>query len=152
MKKDIPWIVPALIVLALGGCADTAPPASNSVQARFDPQLRAVQLTISQPERTTQAELVGADGAPIQAGSLALVSVPHVYLSNAGCGFGSTGVQAALPPGGLPACANEESDQYVMSVTIPAPADYAQRWTEYHVRLHVGDRWMTVAAPSPAPG
>ena len=154
MKKGILWIVPALIALGLGGCAGHALPPPNSVQARFDPQVQAVQLTVSQREPTTQAELVRADGTPVQVGSVTLVSAPHVHFNpppfvSVGvgrCGFG----RAALPPGGLPNCIAQESDQYVMSVSIPAPEDYAQRWTKYRVKLRVGNYWLAVAAPPPA--
>jgi len=150
MKKDILRIVPALIALVLGGCGGTALPPPNTVQARFDPQVRAVQIVVSELDRTTQAELVGADGAPVQAGSVGLVSVPHVYY-NLPCG-GLAG-QAAVPPGGPPPiCVAEQSDQYVVSASIPAPADYAQRWTAYRVRLRVGSRSLTVAAPPPTTG
>jgi hypothetical protein len=154
MKKNIFWIVPALMALAPGGCAFNNLPPANTVQARFNPKDRVVQVTVSQPERTTKAELVGADGALVQVGRVGLVSVPHVFYNIAsGCGFGTPYATAALPPSGLPpSCVAEESDQYVMSVSIPAPADYAQRWTEYRVRLQVGNRWLTVAAPSPTPG
>jgi hypothetical protein len=150
MRKDILRIVPALITLALGGCAHALPPP-NSVQARFDPRVRAVQLTISDREPTMQAELARADGVLVQAGSMTLVSKPHIYYNvGGGCGFGPT-VTAALPPGGLPAtCITEESDQYVASVSIPAPEDYARRWIEYRVKLRVGNRWLAVAAPPPA--
>ncbi|PPQ29133.1 hypothetical protein [Rhodopila globiformis] len=152
MKKAILWTVPALSAVALGGCANNPLPSANSVQARFDPSGRTVQLMVSEQDPTTQAELVGANGAPVQAGSVTLVSEPHSYYDNSACTFGSTGVQAALPPGGTPTCVSDQSDQYVASVSIPAPADYTQRWTEYRVRLQVGDRWMAVAAPPPAPG
>jgi hypothetical protein len=153
MKKDILRIVPALIALAMSGCAGNALPPPNSVQARFDPRVRAVQLMLSEREPTMQAELVRADGAPIQVGSVTLVSKPHVYYNvGGGCGFGPV-VTAALPPGGLPAtCVIEQSDQYVASVSIPAPEDYARRWTEYRVKLRVGNRSLAMAAPPPATG
>ena len=145
MKKDIVWIVPALIALALGGCAHALPPP-DSVHARFDPRVRAVQLMVSDMQPTMQADLVRADGAPVQAGSLTLVSKPHVYY-NSGCRF-----RAALPPGGPPPmCVSEQSDQYVASVSIPAPEDYTRRWTEYRVKLRVGNRWLAMAAPPPTP-
>ena len=156
MQKDIPWIVPALTALALtalalGGCAFNSLPPPNSVQARFDPRVRALQATVSERDRTMQAELVRADGAPVQVGSVTLVSKPHVYY-NLGCGFGPD-VTAALPPSGLPpTCVAEQSDQYVASVSIPVPEDYARRWTEYRVRLRVGNRSLPVAAPPPATG
>jgi hypothetical protein len=106
MKKAIVWMVPALIALALSGCADHALPPPNSVQTWFDPLAQAVQLMVSQREPTMQAELVRADGVPVQVGSVTLVSAPHVYYNPppfvsvgvGGCGFG----RAALPPGGLP--------------------------------------------------
>jgi hypothetical protein len=151
MKKDILWSVPALIALALGGCAGNALPPPNSVQTRFDPRVRAVQIMVSERDPTKQAELVRADGAPIQVGSVTSVSAPHVYY-NLGCGFGPD-VTAALPPGGLPpSCVAEQSDQYVASVSIPVPEDYVRRWTEYRVKLQVGNRWLAVAAPPPATG
>ena len=151
MKKDMFWIVPALIALALGGCAGNALPPPNAVQARFDPRVQAVQLMVSEREPTMQAELVRADGAPVQVGSVTLVGKPHVYY-NLGCGFGPN-VTAALPPSGLPpTCVSEQSDQYVASVSIPAPEDYARRWTEYRLKLRVGNRWLAVAAPPPATG
>lgn len=154
MKRHILWIVPALMALAPGGCALNNLPPANTVQARFNPRARVVQVMVSQPERTTQADLVRADGAPVQAGRVALVSVPHVFYNIAsGCGFGTPYATAALPPSGPPpSCVAEESNQYVMSVSIPAPADYAQRWTDYRVRLQVGNRWLTVAAPPPTAG
>jgi hypothetical protein len=151
MKKAILWFLPALLALPAGGCAGHAPPPPNSVQARFDQQVRTVQIMVSERDPTMQAELVRADGAPIQVGSVTLVSKPHVYY-NLGCGFGPD-VTAALPPGGLaPTCISEESDQYVASVSIPAPEDYAQRWTEYRVKLRIGNRWLALAAPPPATG
>jgi hypothetical protein len=146
MKKAIVWIA-----LVLCGCAGNMPPPPNSVQARFDPQVRAVQLMVSEREPIMQAELVSADGAPVQAGSVTLVSKPHVYY-NLGCGFGPH-VTAALPPGGLPpTCISEQSDQYVASVSIPVPADYAQHWNAYRVELRVGNRSLAVAAPPPPAG
>jgi len=88
---------------------------------------------VSDMQPTMQADLVRADGAPVQAGSLTLVSKPHVYY-NSGCRF-----RAALPPGGPPPmCVSEQSDQYVASVSIPAPEDYARRWTEYRVSYGSG--------------
>jgi hypothetical protein len=157
MKKDVLWILPALLAPALGGCAGNALPPSNSVQAWFDPRVRAVQLLVSERDPTMQAELVRADGAPVQVGSVTLVSRPHVYynpppfvgVGGFGCGFGS----AALPPGGpAPMCVSEQSDQYVASVSILAPEDYARRWTEYRIKLRVGNRLLAVAAPQPATG
>jgi hypothetical protein len=150
MKKNILRIVPALIALALGGCARNALPPPNTVQARFDPRVQAVQILVSERDRTMQAELVRADGASVQVGSVGLVSVPHVYYNSA---CGGLVRQAAVPPGGLPAiCVSEQSDQYVVSASIPAPEDYARRWTEYRVKLRIGNRWLAVAAPPPVMG
>ena len=156
MKKDILRIVPALIALALDGCAGHALPPPNAVQARFDPRVRAVQILVSERDPTMQAELVRADGAPVQVGSVTLVSTPHVYYNPppfVGVGIGGFGCRfgAALPPGGPPPmCVSEQSDQYVASVSLPAPEDYARRWSEYRVKLRVGNRWLVVAAPPPA--
>src|SRR5690349_11434575 len=108
MKKAIIWIV-----LALGGCAGNALPPPNSVQARFDPRVQAVQVMVSQREPTMQADLVGADGARVQAGTVTLVSAPHVDYApppsigigiggfgfSGCCGFGS-GTGIGLPLGG----------------------------------------------------
>src|SRR5689334_3803079 len=110
-------------------------------------------MMVSDMQPTMQADLLRADGAPVQVGSVTLVSKPHVYYNvGGGCGFGPD-VTAALPPSGLPAtCITEQSDQYVTSVSIPAPEDYARRWTEYRIRLRVGNRSLPVAAPPPATG
>jgi hypothetical protein len=66
-----------------------------------------------------------------------------------GCcnGFGS-GIGVGLPVGGpTPAAV---SDQYVSSALIPVPADYAQRWSDYHVQVQVGNRSLVLSAPPPA--
>jgi hypothetical protein len=158
MKKTISWIV-----LALGGCAGNALPPPNSVQARFDPRVQAVQVMVSEREPIMQADLVGADGARVQAGTVTMVSAPHVDYApppsigigiggfgfSGCCGFGSeTGI--GLPLGG-PRPVNV-SDQYVASVSIPVPADYAQHWNAYRVELRVGNRSLAVAAPPPPAG
>jgi hypothetical protein len=156
MKKAVIWIA-----LALAGCAGNALPPPNSVQARFDPKFRAVQVMVSDMQPTIQADLVRADGLRVQAGGVTLVSAPHVDYNpppsiglgiggfgfGGCCGFGS-GVGVGLPLGGpTPA---HVSDQYVASVSIPAPDDYAQHWNEYRVELRVGNRSLAVAAPPPS--
>jgi len=157
MKKTIIWTV-----LALGGCAGNALPPPNSVQARFDPRVQAVQVMVSEMQPIMQAELVRADGARIQASGVTLISAPHVDYSPppsiglgiGGFGFGSggfgagSGVGVGFPLGGPRP--THVSDQYVASVLIPAPEDYLQRWAEYRVELRVGDRSLAVAAPPPA--
>jgi hypothetical protein len=157
MKKAI-----VAIVLALGGCAGSALPPPNSVQARFDPRVGAVQVMVSEMQPIMQAELVRADGARVQAGSVTLVSAPHVDYSPppsiglgfGGFGFGSgdvgfgSGLGVGFPLGGPRP--SHVSDQYVASISIPAPTDYLQRWNEYRVELRVGDRALAVAAPPPS--
>ena len=159
MKKAIIWTM-----LALGGCAGNALPPPNSVQARFDPGLHAVQVMVSEMQPLMQAELVRTDGARVPAAGVTLVSAPHVDYSPppsiglgiGGFGFGSggfgagSGVGVGFPLGGPRP--THVSDQYVASVSIPAPEDYARSWTEYRVKLRVGNRWLTVAAPPPATG
>jgi hypothetical protein len=156
MKKTIIWIV-----LALGGCAGNVLPPPDSVQARFDLRVQAVQVMVSQREPTMQADLVRIDGARVQAGTVTLVSAPHVDYApppsigfgiggfgfSGCCGFGS-GTGIGFPLGG-PRPVNV-SDQYVASVSIPAPPDYAQQWNAYRVELRVGTRSLAVAAPPPA--
>jgi len=159
MKKAIVWIV-----LALAGCSGNALPPPNSVQARFDPGLRAVQVMVSEMQPLMQAELVRADGARVQATGVTLVSAPHVDYSpppSIGLGFGGfgfggggfgvgSGVGVDMPLGGPRP--THVSDQYVASVSIPVPEDYLQRWSEYRVELSVGDRSLAVAAPPPSTG
>jgi len=157
MKRAIVWIV-----LALAGCSGNALPPPNSVQARFDPTIRAVRVTVSEMQPIMQAELVRADGARVQATGVTLISGPHVDYSPppsiglgiGGFGFGGggfgvgSGVGVDMPLGGPRP--SHVSDQYVASVSIPAPEDYMQRWSEYRVELRIGDRAVAVAAPPPS--
>jgi hypothetical protein len=108
------------------------------------------------------AALVANDGTRYPAAGISLVSGPHVLYNPppsiglgiggfgvSGCcsGFGS-GIGIGVPVGG-PTIA-EASDQYVASVLIPLPPDYASNWSGYRVEVLVGAQPMSLAAPAPA--
>ena len=153
------------LALTLAACASGVRlPAPNSAQARFLPQQSAVQVMVSDVAPVTGAALLGSGGDHHPAAAISLLSGPHVAYNPpptlgfgiggfgfSGCcsGFGS-GVGLDVPVGGpTPASV---SDQYVSSAVIPVPADYAQRWPSYRVRVQVSNRALLLQAPPPTSG
>ena len=150
------------LVLALASCARGPQlPPPNTAQASFQPQQQVVQVMISDLAPATAAELLAPNGARYPATAVTLLSAPHIAYNPpptigfgiggfgfGGCcsGFGS-GIGIGLPVGGpTPAAV---SDQYISSIVISAPADYAAHWLDYRVQVQVGNRALWLAAPKP---
>jgi hypothetical protein len=154
---------PVLVALSLAACASNPLPPPNSVQSRFDPQVAAVRVMVSDLQPLTAANLLGPDGNRIPATAVTLVSGPHVDYNpppsvgfgiggfgfSRGAGFGS-GVGVGLPIGGP--TPNHVDDQYVGSAVIPVPGNYSQTWSTYRLEIQVGNRPMVLAAPAPSAG
>ena len=152
------------LALLLASCGGPALPRPNSSAARYDGADRAVQVMVSSIQPPSAAALVSADGARYPAAGISLLSGPHVLYnppSTIGLGFGGfgfggccsafgSGLGFDVPVGG-PTVA-EVSDQYIASVLIPVPADYATNWAAYHVEVAVGGRPMILPAPPPMAG
>jgi hypothetical protein len=156
-------IGPIMIALSLAACASNPLPPPNSVQSRFDPQVGAVRVMVSDLQPLTAADLLGPEGDRIAATAVTLVSVPHVDYNpppsvgigiggfgfSHGAGFGS-GAGVGLPIGGP--TPSHVDDQYIGAAVIPAPSDYRQTWSTYRVEIQVGHRPMILAAPAPSAG
>ena len=145
--------------LALGACSSNPLPPPNGIRTSFDRSVNAIEVIVSNAQAPAGAELVSADGThyPLP---LTLISGPHVNYSpppSIGLGIGGfsggwgggfgTGVGIGLPLGGPRATGID--DQYLVSTKVGAPADYLQRWTAYHVEVHVGAQAIIVPAPQP---
>jgi hypothetical protein len=152
-----------LIALSLAACASNPLPPPNSVQSRFDPQVGAVRVIVSDLQPLTAADLLGSYGDRISATAVTLVSGPHVNYNpqpslgigiggfgfSRGAGFGS-GVGVGLPIGGP--TSGHVDDQYIGSAVIPVPRNYSQTWNTYRLEIQVGNRPIVVAAPAPSGG
>jgi hypothetical protein len=152
---------PVLIALSLAACASNPLPPPNSVQSRFDPQVGAVRLMVSDLQPLAAADLLGSDGNRIAATAVTLVSAPHVDYNpppsiglgiggfgfSRGTGFGS-GVGVGLPIGGP--TPSHVDDQYIGSAVIPVPSNYSQTWSTYRLEIQVGNRPIVLAAPAPS--
>lgn len=149
-------------LVALIGCAGPQLPAPNSAVAAYDTRIRAIQVTVSGLQPASNATLVAQDGARYPAASYSLISAPHVLYNpppSIGLGIGGFGFSGCCSsigsgigvgtPVGHPTVA-EASDQYVTSALIPAPPDYAQRWSQYRVEVAAGSQNVAIAAPAPA--
>jgi hypothetical protein len=150
------------VAAVLSACSGPRLPAPNSVDAHYDSRGQAIQLMVSGLQPPAAAELVSETGERYPASGISIVSAPHVLYNPppsigigiggfgiSGCcsGFGS-GVGVDLPLGGPRP--SQISDQYVASALIPVPADYAIRWSHYHLEVWVGGRPMTLTAPPPS--
>ena len=154
------WLVPGA-ALALAACASGGVPPTNGVRARYEPATGAVRVLVSDTRPMSGAELVAPDGNQYPAASVVLVSGPQVLYNpppSVGLsigGFGLVGCCSGVGSGlgvGLPVgrpTPAAVSDQYLVSATIPAPADYARNWPGYRLRVRVGDGAALLAAPPP---
>jgi hypothetical protein len=148
--------------VVLVACSGPRLPAPNSTDVLCDGGSRAVQVMVSSLQPPSTASLVAPDGARYRATGISIISQPHVLYSPppsvgfgvggfglSGCcsGFGS-GVGLGFPVGRP--TPSEVSDQYVASVLIPVPADYAANWSGYHVEVSVGGQSLALPAPRPA--
>jgi len=149
------------VLLLLAACGPRLP-AANSADVRFDERDKAVQVLISGLQPPSAVMLVAQDGTRYPASGIVLLIGPHVLynpppsISLGIGGFGFTGCCSAIGSGvgvgvpvGSPTVA-EVSDQYVASALIPAPADYATNWAQYHVEVSPNGG-ATVNLPAPAP-
>jgi hypothetical protein len=154
-----PWVV--FIAVVLGACASNPLPAPNSIQSRYDPQIGAVRIVVSDLQPLSAVDLLSPDGSRYPATAVTLVSGPHVdyqqppsvgigiggFGFGGGGGFGS-GVGVGMPLGGPRP--SHVSDQYIGSAVIPVPADYGQTWSGYRIEIQVGNRPLVMVAPQPA--
>jgi hypothetical protein len=155
MIKTVPVIFAILCLVGLEGCASNPLPPPNAVSATFDPATQAVQIVVSNAQAPLGAELISPDGNRYSI-PLTLVSAPHVnYSAPPSVGLGLGGFGGGVGGGlgfGLPLGSPRPTgvdDQYVASIRFAAPADYAQRWSAYHVEVRVGPQSIIVPAPSP---
>jgi hypothetical protein len=152
------------ITLLLAACSGPRLPSPNSADAHYDKRDSAVQVMVSSVQPPSQVFLVSPEGARYPASGISLVSGPHVLYNappSVGIGiggFGFTGCCSGIGSGlgvgmplGRPTPA-EVSDQYVASARVAVPDDYATRWNSYHVEVMMGDRAVSLAAPSPTAG
>lgn len=133
------------------------------MQSRFDPQVNAVRVTVSDLQPLTMADLLGPDGSRLPAAGVTLISGPHVDykpppsvgIGIGGFGFGSgggfgSGLGVGLPLGGP--TPSHISDQYIATAVIPVPGNYVQTWANYRLEIQVGNRPVVLAAPAPSTG
>lgn len=161
MSREAKHLLAALCLAStVAGCASG--PAPNTATAAFDFQDNAIHLLISDLQPTSAAELVAADGQRFPAVGINVVDAPHTAYNPPssfdfgfggfggwGSGFGS-GIDFGMPLGGpVPAYS---TDQYVSSALIPVPPDYGQNWRTYTVRVQLGNRLITIPAPTPIAG
>jgi len=149
------------LVLSLVACSGPRLPQPNSTEVHYDARNRAVQVMISGLQPASEVALVSGQGSRYPASVISPVSGPHVLynpppsISLGIGGFGFSGCCSGLGlgvgtsvPVGRPTPA-EVSDQYVASVLIPVPADYATNWASYHLQVSIGNQSMILAAPAP---
>jgi hypothetical protein len=149
---------PRLIALALllAACSSDKAPSPNTAEAQFVPAANTIQVKVSDTQPASAGLLIGPDGATYPATLINVAQTPYTTYNpppTLGLGIGGfsghvgSGMGLGLPLGGP--TPGYSSDQYVSTVTLPAPADYARNWQSYRVQVQVGNRAVTVAAPKP---
>jgi hypothetical protein len=146
-----------LLVVAASLAACSSPqPNPNTAQAQFVGDANAIQVTVSDTQPVSAALLIGADGTTYAATGIQVTQTPHTVYNpppSLGIGLGGFGgnvgggVGLGLPLGGP--TPGYSTDQYLSTVTLPAPADYGRNWQNYRVQVQVGNRAVTIPAPTP---
>ena len=152
-------IMPLLVVMFLGSglvaCASNPLPPPNSIRATYDRDAPAIQIYISNAQIPRDAYLVDVNGARY-AFILTPLSGPHVNYSTPptiGLGLGGFGGSVGGGAGvGFPLGSPHPTsvdNQFVATGRLLPPADYLQRWSQYHVVVDLGTQALEVPAPSP---
>jgi hypothetical protein len=145
-----------LVLAALLAACSSPQPNPNPAQAQFVGDANAIQVTVSDTQPVSAALLIGADGTTYTATGIQVTQTPHTVYNpppSLGIGLGGFGgnvgggLGLGLPLGGP--TPSYSTDQYVSTVTLPAPADYAMNWQSYRVQVQLGNRAVTIAAPTP---
>ena len=159
MARQLRSLAVLLLVVACSGYQEPPP---NSVVPGFDARTNSIKLAISGLAPATAATLVSPQGDRFPASGISVVRGPYIAYNSApsiglgiggfgfsGCcsGFG-TGIGVAAPIG-APTPAGG-SDQWISSALIPVPIGYEQTWTSFRIEVQMGQREMTLPAPSPA--
>jgi hypothetical protein len=150
MKK----LLALAVALPIAACSTSTAPPPNSAQAQIVGD--SIQVNVSDTQPASSAALVGPAGETIPAAGIAVKQTPYQTYSpppTIGLGIGGfsghvgSGLGLGLPLGSATPAGG--SDQYVSAVTLPIPAGYAKNWQSYKVQVQVGNRLVTIAAPSP---
>jgi hypothetical protein len=149
-------VIVVAAALALAGCSSAPAPSANTAQAQFVPSSNTIEVQVSDTQPASSALLIGGDGRTYPATGINVTQTPHTVYDpppTIGLGIGGFGGNIGSSLGlGLPLGSptpGRSSDQYVSTVTLPAPADYATNWQSYRVQVQVGNRTVTMAAPQP---